>query len=213
MHPGSSPIGANIRRFGAPRPSWPGQAAWALLCHDRAMRKSIFNHRCTLIHTDDIGSTNARFAALRMAPDYICVHQCASVVEIACFAQRMPAYPERYVSAYGIKSGAGCRVRRCFGAAPKPRPTRLISSRGLSKLSSRPGRGSVIICVFGLNLLYYLREIPSCAMLPLRGGGWVESRRCTEQFWRCLVAANSRAKSDLIAMLSLSRAGFVRPLH
>jgi hypothetical protein len=105
MHPGSSPIGANIRRFGAPRPSWPGQAAWALLCHDRAMRKSIFNHRCTLIHTDDIGSTNARFAALRMAPDYICVHQCASVVEIACLAVRMPAHPERYVSAHGARPG------------------------------------------------------------------------------------------------------------
>jgi hypothetical protein len=65
---------------------------------------------------------------------------------------------------------------------------------GLSELGSRLGRGSVAICVFGLNLLSYLRENPSFAMLPLCGRRWLERRRCcAEEFWRCLVAVDGRA--------------------
>ncbi len=96
------------------------------------------------MHTDDIGSTNARFAALRMAPDYICVHQCASVVEIACLAVRMPAYPERYVSAHGAcpghssqhsAGGDGHDVYR----SPSPGP-------GITRFSNRRIVGGHRIC-------------------------------------------------------------------
>ncbi len=69
--------------------------------HDCAKHKSIFNHSCTQMHTDSIGSTNAWFADLPFVPDIVSVHQCASVVETACFAVRMPAHPAAMLAPMG----------------------------------------------------------------------------------------------------------------